>query len=112
MAQEIPIIFHKIRNDAARYYEEAFMRNLLERLIKKLHTNSPVRHIEIGVNCQKNRDGGIKNYAVMLAIELDSGPRFVAHGKSQIAKAKGVGLQSAIREAFSDIEAQYRKIKR
>ncbi len=109
---EIPIIFHKTRNDSVRQYEEDMVSNLLQQLVKKIHTNSPIRRVEIGIDSQKNREGHIKNFSVMLALELESGPRFVAHGETQIAKSKGVGLQSAIREAFSDIEAQYQKLKK
>ena len=108
----IPIIFNKIRKGIAHQYEEEIVGTLLQALAQKLHTKSPIRRIEIGVDYPKNRDGHVKNFSVTLALDLNSGSRFVAHGYSPIAKAKGVGLGNAIREAFADIEAQYRKRKR
>ena len=110
--KQIPIIFHKSRNDAARQHEQEEVRALLAHLTKRLHTNSPIQKIEIGIDYTKNQAGHATLFDVTLAIQLASGPQFVSHGKSRIAKAKGVGLGSAIREAFSDIEAQYRKLKR
>lgn len=110
--KQIPILFHKIRNDAAHKYEEEKVRSILWSCAKKLHTNSPIRRIEVGINNSKNSAGYIKSFTVMVAVELSSGPRFVAHENSNIAKSKGVGLTTALRKAFSDIEAQYRKLKR
>ncbi|HEY4497765.1 MAG TPA: hypothetical protein VJC20_03375 [Candidatus Paceibacterota bacterium] len=110
--KQIPILFKKTRRDAARQYEQEEVRALLTHLAKRLHTNSPINRMEIGIDYPKNQAGHVTLFDVTLAIQLASGPRFVSHGKSRIAKAKGVGLGSAIREAFSDIEAQYRKLKR
>lgn len=110
--KQIPIIFHKSRHDPARQYEQENVRELLARLVRHLHTNSPIRKIEIGIDYPKNQAGHVTLFDVTLAIQLASGPRFVAHEKSRIAKTKGVGLSTAIREAFTDIETQYRKLKR
>lgn len=109
--RQIPLIFHKTRHDAARQYEQEEVRELLVRLARHLHTNSPIRKIEIGIDYPKNKAGHTTLFDVTLMVQLASGPKFTAHGKSRIAKAKGVGLGSAIREAFADIEAQYRKHK-
>lgn len=110
--KQIPIIFHKSRHDTVRQFEQEEVRELLVRLARHLHTHSPIRKIEIGTDYPKNKAGHTTLFDVTLIIQLASGPKFVAHGKSRIAKAKGVGLGSAIREAFADIEAQYRKLKR
>ena len=110
--KQIPILFTKTRHDAARQYEQDEVRELLAHLVRRLHTNSPIRKIEVGIDYPKNQAGHTTIFNVTLAIQLASGPRFVSHGKSRIAKAKGIGLGSAIREAFSDIEAQYHKLKR
>ena len=109
--KEVSVIFHKSRQDAARAYEQATVRTLLERLTKKLHTKSPIKNIEIGIDQQKNSVGKTTLFSVTLSLELMSGDSFASHGKSRIAKAKGIGLTSAIKEAFADIEAQYKKTK-
>lgn len=110
--KQIPILFKKTRHDAARQYEQENITMLLNRLAERLHTNSPISRMEIGIDYPKNRAGHTTLFDVTLAVQLASGPRFVSHGKSRIAKSKGIGLGSAIREAFADIEAQYRKLKR
>lgn len=108
----IQIIFHKTRNDSAKQYEQEEIRELLLKLSGKLHSKSPITKIEIGVDQPKNIVGKGKRYDITLRVELASGDVFISHGKSEIAKAKQIGLGSALREGFKDIEAQYRKIKR
>jgi hypothetical protein len=107
----ISIIFHKSRQDSVHTYEQETVRRLLERLTKKLHTKSPIKRVEIGIDQQKNSAGKTTLFSVTLSLELVSGQSFTSHGKSRIAKTKGVGLTSAIKEAFTDIEAQYKKVK-
>ncbi|MEK9175358.1 MAG: hypothetical protein AAB795_02070 [Patescibacteria group bacterium] len=109
--EQIQIIFHKTRNDDARQYEQDEIRALLWRLSKKLHSRFPITSIEVGVDFPKNMAGKGKSYDITLKLTLASGDVFVSHGKSKIAKVKGVGLGTAVREGFKDIEAQYRKTK-
>ncbi len=108
---EVSVIFHKSRQDATHAYEQAMVRQLLDRLMKKLHTKSPIKSVEIGIDQQKNSAGKTTLFSVTLSVELASGDSFTSHGKSRIAKIKGVGLGSAIKEAFGDIESQYQKVK-
>lgn len=108
---QIPIIFHKTRHDDARQYEQNEVRTLLQKIAQKLHSRSPITGIEVGIEQPKNIAGKSRMYDIMLKVSLASGDVFTAHGKSQIAKTKGIGLGSALREGFQDIEAQYRKIK-
>lgn len=112
LEKQIPIIFHKTRNDEVRKYEQDKIRELLWRLSRKLHSKFSIVRIEIGVDAPKNIVGKGKSYDVTIKLVLSSGNIFVSHGKSKIAKTKGIGLESAIREGFKDIEAQYRKTKR
>ena len=108
----ISIIFHKTRNDDARQYEQDEIRSLLLKLAEKLHSKSPIISIEVGIDFPKNMVGKGKSYDVTLKLSLASGDAFISHGKSEIAKTKGVGLSSAIREGFKDLESQYQKTKR
>lgn len=109
--KQIPILFHKTRNDDARKYEQDEISTLLLKLADKLHSKSAIVGIEVGVDFPKNMVGKGKSYDITLKVILASGKTFVSHGKSKIAKTKGVGLGSAVREGFKDIEAQYRKTK-
>lgn len=108
----IPITFHKTRTDAARQYEQDEIRDILEGLVHKLHSKSPITSIDVGMDQAKNQAGKAKNYDITIKVILASGNVFVAHGKSEIAKAKQIGLRTALREGFKDIEAQYCKLKR
>ena len=110
-SEPLSIIFHKNRHDATHGYEQAMVRALLERLTKKLHTKSPIKSVEIGVDQQKNSAGKTTLFSITLSVELMSGKSFTSHGKSRISKVKNIGLGSAIKEAFADIEAQHRKVK-
>ena len=108
---QIPITFHKTRNDEARKYEQNKIRELLWKIAGKIHSKSPVTNIEVGIDFPKNMVGKGKSYDITIKLSLASGQTFLSHGKSTIAKTKGVGLESAIREGFKDIEAQHRKTK-
>lgn len=110
--EQIPITFHKTRNDEARQYEQDKIRTLLWKLAHKIHNKSPITGIEIGIDFPKNMIGKGKYYDITIKVLLASGATFLSHGKSKIAKTKGVGLESAIREGLKDIEAQYRKTKK
>src|SRR3989338_8320909 len=52
--KQIPILFKKTRRDAARQYEQEEVRALLTHLAKRLHTNSPINRMEIGIDYPKN----------------------------------------------------------
>ena len=108
---EIPIIFHKTRNDAVRKYEQEEVRTIVQSLAQKLHAKSPIKRVEIGIDAPKNPAGKARMYDITLKIFITDGLVLVAHGKSQIAKTKQLGLRSALREGFKDLEAEYRKIK-
>ncbi len=111
-SHDVSIIFHKSRHDAAREYEQTTVRQLLQRLTKKIHTKSPLKSIEIGIDQQKNSAGKTTLYSVTLTVDLISGDSFTSHGNSRISKVKGVGLSSAIKKSFTDIETQYQKTKK
>ena len=109
--EDVTIIFHKTRTDAAREYEQEEIRTILQKLASTLHSRSPIKKIEVGTDTPKNHAGKIKNYDITLKVTLMSGDVFIAHGKSNISKTKGVGLRSALREGFADIEAELRKTR-
>ena len=107
----IQIIFNKAGNEATRAYENEMIGSLLENLAQKLHTRSPIKNIDIDVSHQKNAAGKTSSFAVTLAVRLMSGKIFYAKSRNEIARIKGVGLGTAIREAFREIESQYEKTK-
>ncbi len=108
----IQMIFNASGSAATRAYENEMIGGLLEKLAQKLHTKSPVKNIEIDVRHQKNAAGKTTSFSVTLAVRLMSGKIFYAKSHNEIAKLKGVGLATAVREAFREIERQYEKTKR